>query len=276
MDTDEKLLASFIQSHTGEVLLIIENLKEIEIADLLESLPIDLSALLLGQMDRFKAARGLEKVDLGIAIQLIEKLPISSAKVLLRQIDHSICNTLLNGLPPHASMPLRRILKYPENSVGAYLNPLVFTLFEDQSIKQGLEKIKKNDPHLQSKIFILDRNQLLVGFIELKELITNDINKPIHLLINSDFPKIVADMNITTLMEGWKYDESFPCLPVVDASGIFLGEITKLILANINPKKNTFDHEALQASSALGELYQIGLSSLFRSASEIVGNQHIK
>ena len=276
MDTDEKLLAKFIQSHTSEVVLKIEALAEGEIAALLDSLHNELSALLLSQMDRFIAARSLEKMNLDISIQLIEKLPIHVAEILLRQLGTELRNSILSELPGQVSDPLKQILKFPKNTVGAFLDPKVFTLFEDNTVQQSMEKIKKNNPSIDTYIFIISRNQRLIGSIELRELITNEVDKQIRSLIKSDLPKVSADMNISELDNLWDKDGQYSQLPVVDSEGIFLGAISRETLAKNDAKKSTYDHHASQTSSALGDLYKIGFSSLFKSASEIVGNQNLK
>lgn len=277
MDTSEKLLAKFIQDHTSEVANKIEEMPEKDLCVLLESLSAELSAKLLGQMHRFTAGRILGRMVLEKAILLTEKLPFHIAEVLLRQTDAEVRSSIIEGLPDQLATPLKQILKYPKNSVGAYLDPWVFTLYEDNTISQGLEKFRKNDPIIYSQIYILDRNQALVGFIELKSLITNDANKLIRSLVNSSLHKVSSDMNIAELQGIWKRDDFIAQLPVVDSSGTFLGIITR---ESMNKKKDANkgknDQHAEQTIAALGDLYNIGLSGLFRSTAELVGNQNLK
>jgi len=270
MDTDNKILEKYIKDHTLEVLRIIEKLSNEEIIGLFKSISAELSALLISKMDRFKAARCLETIDLEIAIKLISSLNISSTALILRQIEENLRNSIVDGLSIENSKLLRQILKYPDNSVGAYLDPVVFTLYEDLSIGQGLERIKESHPHVGSHVFILSRNQSLVGFIDLKELITGDLSNPIRKIMNNNPPKILAEMDIKVLLKEQAWDELFTFLPVVNLQGIFLGVIRKKTLSEIKAKEKTSDYHAKQASIALGDLYQIGFSSLIRSASEII------
>lgn len=276
MDTDEKLLGKFIQSHTIEVVHKIEELPEKDIAALLESFSAELSALLLSQMDRFTAMRSLEKMDLEKAILLMEKLPFQVAEVFLRQINLELRNAILTKLPEQVSDPLQQILTYPKNSVGAFINPNTFTLYEDQTVRQGLEKIKKNNPLIETQIFILNRNQTLLGSLELKELITNDDNNQIRSLGINNLPWVSANQNISDLKDIWGSEWNLSHLPVLNSAGIFLGVITKESLAKNDPKKSTYDHHAHQTIGALGDLYKIGISGLFRSAAELVGNENSK
>ena len=270
MDTDQKILERFIQNHTDEVLNIIDKIDEERLADFLQLLPVEKSILLLSQMERHKAARSLEKIGQEQSIELIGNLPESVAVLILRQMDHEVLNSFLKGLPAEHSKSLRQILSYPKDTVGAYLDPKVLTLQENLNIGQGLEKIKANRPNVPPHLFILSRDHLLVGYIELKDLIINKRKKPIRDVMNPDPPKILADINIKIFTENNGWIDPFFILPVVDAKGIFLGVISKDSLSDIHPIKTTYDRQAQQASMALGDLYRIGFSSFFRSASEII------
>jgi len=276
MNTDQKLLKRFIQNHTGDVLQIIEKLDNEEIAKLITILPSNEANLLLSQMDRNKAARCLQVVDIEIAIKLIEKLSPSMAVLILRQTDKHFHDSILDQLSLEHSKSIRQILAYPPDTVGAYLDPLAFTLQEDLSIGEGLEKIKEHHSNVLSHIFILSRIQLLVGFIQIKDLITNKKKKLIRAIMNPDPPKIHANINIRVLLEEQSWGESFSVLPVVNVQNIFLGIIAKETLSNINLKERSLDRQAKQASIELGTLYQIGFSSLFRTASEIIWENKTK
>lgn len=276
MDTDEKLLARFIEGHPSEVAQRIENYPEKEIVSLLQSLPVNLSVLLLSQIERSIAARCLLKMDMKIAIKLIENMTVSTAEVLLRQVDIGFSDAILKELPKQISVPLREVLNYPKNSIGSFTNPGVFTLDGDKTIKEGLGKIRKNNPVIGAQIFVIDRDQSLIGYIELQQLITNDTDKLIRSIAKSQLPRVLADMNISSLSEFWKNNEFTPYLPVINSGGKFIGVIGKDALSKTITRKGPFDLRAMQTSNALSDLYKIGLSSLFLSTAEFVGNHDPK
>jgi magnesium transporter len=270
MDTDQILLEKFIQNHSGEVLHFIEKLGAKEIAGLIESLPLQLSEQLFNQMDRYKASQCLENLNPEMAIKLIDALHPSLAATILRQVNKDLCNSLLDDLSKDKSKSIAKILSYPDNTIGAYLDPLVFTLYEDLSVEQGLTRIRESHPNIISPVSILSRNPLLVGFKEVNDLITTEITKQIHTVMNPNPPEILADINIKALLAGRDWDNSFYYLPVVDSTGVFLGVIGRDVLKNIDQKAETLDRHAQEASMALGDLFQIGLTSLFRSTSDII------
>lgn len=269
METDYKILERLIRNHTNETIQIIDKLEIPDIVGLLQSLPIELSSLLLCQIDRLKAARCIELADQEMQIELIESLTPSLAGNILRLLDQKNSSALLDVVSSKHSSFIRKILKYPSNTVGAYLDPWVLTLSEEISLAQGLEKIKAEQTYVKSPIFILSSEQKLVGSIDLKDFFTNDLTKSIQSAMDTGIPKILANHSLSLLAEGKIGDDRIPILPVVDIDNVFLGIFDKSASTVEDQDKISQDHLAHQTSIALGDLYQIGLTSLFRDTSEL-------
>ena len=276
MNADQKILEKSIISHTEEAVRIIENFDEKAITDFIQLLPIELSVVLISKMTRYKAARILEKADQETALMLIEKLPISIAKVLLRQIDEQLFRRLLDNLPSPSSKTLTAILKYPENAVGAYIDPVVFTLQENDTVQDGLEKIKKAHTPLLQQIFVLSDEQSLAGSIDLKQLLSSDSKALVRSIMHTEVQKIKANMDVSVLKKEQWWNELFPYLAVVDSEGVFLGVTSKKMLTGIKTEKKTTDLHAIQAGVALGDLFQIGLASFFRGVIEVMDHRNLK
>ena len=269
METDYKILERLIRNHTNETIQIIDKLEIPDIVGLLQSLPIELSSLLLCQIDRLKAARCIELADQEMQIELIESLTPSLAGNILRLLDQKNSSAILDVVSSKHSSFIRKILKYPSNTVGAYLDPWVLTLSEEISLAQGLEKIKAEQTYVKSPIFILSSEQKLVGSIDLKDFFTNDLTKSIQSAMDTGIPKILANHSLSLLAEGKIGDDRIPILPVVDIDNVFLGIFDKSASTVEDQDKISQDHLAHQTSIALGDLYQIGLTSLFRDTSEL-------
>jgi hypothetical protein len=94
--------------------------------------------------------------------------------------------------------------------------------------------------------------------------------------MNPDPPKVLADMSISGFLKGNAWIEPFNCLAVVDSKGIFLGMISREKLSEFNHKKKTPDKQAKETSLALGNLYQIGLLSIFRTVTDIISDYESK
>jgi len=276
METENKILERFISNHTDEALQVIEKLDEGELVEFMRSLPIDISSFLLSKLNRIKAANCIQKADQSFAMELLEICSPSVSANILRILDKNLTEVLLDKISSEHSGDIRQILDYPEHSVGAYLDPRVFTLKENLNIGQALDLVRVNNAYVQSHIFVLSSEQVLVGCIELKNLVCGDPSKPIRSLMRTDTPQILANINVQALVDGKIEYEELPVLPITDIHGVFLGVIDKKSLSSLKFDKDLKSSDVQQASVALGDLYQIGLSGLLRSTSEIFWNDKNK
>jgi Mg/Co/Ni transporter MgtE len=176
----------------------------------------------------------------------------------------------MEGLPTETAHHLRKILLSPEDTIGAHLNPRALTLFEEISAGEGLKRIKENISEASSTLFVLTREYKLVGYLDVKNLIAAKRKKPVRSIMKPDPPQLLAEMSINLLLKEKGWIESFDSLAVVNSQEIFLGTISRDTLSKIDREEKTGDIQARQASLALGNLYQIGFSSLFRTASEVI------
>jgi magnesium transporter len=269
MEIEFQLLERFINSHFKEAVPTIENLSVHEIAEFLESVPIEWSALLISKMDRYKAAQCLEKMNLDFAVRLIEHLSIPNSEILLRLVNSDFCNIVLDKIPSKTAQKIRSILNYSQNTVGALLNPVFFTVSNELTVKQVLQIVKEYKPSLQQHIYVLDRDQMLVGYIELSRLITTDENESILKITNTNTPKLLSTTNISSIKDYADGFKTFSEIPVVDNSGIFLGVVSKDQLHKLNNKIKSGDQDLYKTGAALGDLYRIGLASFLMNTSEI-------
>ena len=269
MKTDNTLVHSFIRNHSEEALLLIETSEDPEIIELMNSLPVEIAAQLVTQMDRSKALSCLEKLEIKSSAEIFQRIPSPKAELLLRQIEPSVAKPLIDELISKNPKLSLNLLQYPERTVGAYTNPNIFTLTEELLIKDCLYRIKKSKIALPHEIYVLNRQQALVGKIDVKDLLTNQENMALKTIMNTSPEKILATRNIDLLFKNNGLEKHTNTLPVVDANDIFLGVFETTILLDQVSKQKKFDQHAFQAAVALGELYKIGLTSIYRGASQI-------
>ena len=266
MNTDEKILEVFIESHSLEATQIIEDLNDGEVAALIQELPVELATRVMNLMNKNKAARCIEAVDKKLAAELIERMDITSAELLLRQLDDQLRDSLLKKIPKKTASVISQKLTYPENSVGALMNPLVITFRENVTVNEAITKIKEQKLHISMYAYIVKSNNKLAGIIKLEDLLVADKDDKISSIMKKDVPILFADTLIEAVLlhPGWL---EYYALPVVDRAEILVGtvklETIRQITINSDQKNKK---QAMQAGSALGELFRIGLTGLVRSA----------
>lgn len=270
MDTDQRILERFIKEHTLEAIKILEGLKETEIGNLIQDMPVTLAAILIQKMDAYMSIQLLEKIRPDETLKLIACIEPTLAVLLLRKMNPDLSNLILKELPEDLSKTLQQTLNYPADTLGAYFDPKIIAFHDDLIIDQVIDRIKLNPSLVLETVFVINREHELVGFTTIKNLIATKKSKTIRTMMDPNPPKLIADLNIDFLLKKNGWIEPFNVLPVVNSQGIYLGIITRETLSRINREETSSDILAREASVALGNLFQIGFSSLFRSAAEII------
>ena len=271
MDTENRLLISFIQRHTDESADLIEGFDRDSINQLLGTLPLNLAAKLILRMDREYAISCLEKMDKENAFRMFDTFPLVYGEMLLRKLDEAKREIILGGMSAEKSETLRMLLSYSTEMVGAYMETRIFSQNENQTVRATIENLRDFPGGTLSHIFVTNRNQELVGIADIRELFTTDSEKRLKTIMDTAAEKVIAELNINALLKADAWPENYFMLPVTDSRGILVGGVTRDVFSRATGKKSdTYDRKAVQASAALGDLYQIGLSSFFKSASEIL------
>lgn len=267
MNKDSQLLDRFIKDHPADAARILEQLKIEQIVPLVEELPIELNAAVLNQLERFTAAKCLENLNTKQAAEIVACLPIETAAVLLRRLQDKITVAILEEVPEEKAEALRRNLRYSANTAGAIMDPLVFTFPDDITVREALKRIRKRPEKARFYIYVVNRDHLLSGVLNIRELLLGNAADPLVAIMHTQVESLSPDAHLQAILEhpGWL---EYHALPVIDSTGRLLGVIQYETLRSLDASshKSQALRQAAIAGGALGELYRIGLSGLVRSA----------
>jgi len=152
---------------------------------------------------------------------------------------------------------------------ASLIDPLVLTLPEDIKVKDALKWVRKHSKKVIYDLYVVRRNNTLAGVVKLQELILARQNDQLTSVMQTNVMQLPAEVKVRVIFDlpEWL---AYHTLPVVDSDGTFLGVIhyeTLRRMERVN-QKSRLPREAIIASTALGELYQIGLTGLIRSTME--------
>ena len=268
MDTDEKILEAFIHNHGMEATQILEELEPAEVASLFGEISLDLPVRILELMNAYKASRILERVDQTRAIEILEKVDLKTAELILRQVEEPLRSSLLENVASEISGPLRQKLIYRENTVGALMDPVLFTLRKSAKVGGALTLLKEQKRLTSPYVFVVKPDKSLHGVVNLQDLFLADKDASISTLVNISVPKLYDDVQLETVLnyDGWL---DYYALPVIDSSDVLVGSLRLEAVRRVNVKgEEALGKQAIKASAALGELYRIGLTGFLRSPGE--------
>ena len=268
MDTDERILEAFIHKHGRAATQMLEELEPGEVASLLQEIPVDLAAKILEPMYAYKASRILESVDQARAIEILEAVDLKTAELILRQMEGPLRDSLLKSLASEVSGPLRLKLKHPENTVGALMDPILFTLQKSVKVDKALTFLKEHKRLYSPYVFVINEDKSLHGVVNLQDLLLADRDAPLTALANTRVPKLYDDVHFETVInyDSWLY---YFALPVTDRSGVLVGSLRLEAVRRGSVKsEEVTGKQAIKAGAALGELYRIGLIGFWGSLGE--------
>lgn len=274
MNTEQIILEKFIQSHPVSVAKILEHYKIEDIVSLLNEIPQHLAVNVLNEFEPYSAIKCLEMLDPATSAALATKLPIQVISVFLSQISLELQESILSLMPKEVSIPLRKSIQYPPKSAGALADPFVPALPDDISVKEALQRVQNRKDRINHFIYIVNRNQVLCGVISLKELMFANSGSLLYEIMHKNVSVINADLNYQRILlhPGW---QNAHVLPVVDENNLLLGMIRFKALKHADKKitANKGSEQIINTGKALGELYQISLAGLMKTAATLFNEQ---
>jgi magnesium transporter len=144
------------------------------------------------------------------------------------------------------------------------MDPEVLALPADVSAGEALDRIRAVPEHARYNVYVVDRDQRLVGVVNLRELLLarppdrlDDlmVRKPLHLPAMASRADVLAH-------PGWK---EVHALPVVDEQGAYLGAIRYRTLRRLEEELLQRPGEDGDATAALGQLFATAATGLLEA-----------
>jgi magnesium transporter len=223
----------------AELQTLLDGLHPADVADLLEALPIEDR---LNLWEFVKADRDgdiLLEVSDAVRQTLIADMDSSELLAAAEQLDtdeladlapdlpKDVLQDLMDSLDTQNRERLQSTLSYPDNAVGALMDFDIVTIRDDISLEVALRYLRRLGklPELTDKLFVVDRNDTLLGVLPLKRLVVSDLNATVVDVMAVDavyfHPEDIADEAATAFE---RYD--LVTAPVVDVNNKLVGRIT--------------------------------------------------
>jgi magnesium transporter len=250
-----QLAERLLENHPERAARVLESADLQESARIVAAHGTPLAAALVRSLAPRYAAALLASLDPARGAAVLEQLNSSAAARLLRGMPEATREALLDGLAPRHARALRSLLRFAPESAGALLDPWVLALPEDVSAREALRRVREAAAETGYNLYVVDREQRLVGAVNLRELFLARPRSPLSDVMIRDPLRVPAAMDATALIRhpGWKRVHS---LPVVDEQGTYLGAIRYRTLRALEAELSGArpgDADA-DAGRALGEL----------------------
>lgn len=242
--------------HPSEVAELLMDIKKEERVLVYRALPRDFAADVFAEYDYEQREHLLNDLTDRETKNLLEDLSPDDRTDLLAELPAKATKTLLNLLNPEDLNEARKLLGYPEDSVGRLMTPDFVNIKENWTVQQALEHIRKfgKDSETIYRLYVLDNNGKLIDDLLLKNLILADADRKVSELMDYNVVSIPAfedQEEAVRYME--KYDIS--ALPVVDSTGVLVGIVTFDDILDISTEEATEDIQRLGGVNPVDSAY---------------------
>jgi len=227
-ETLEQLREELASFHSADLADIFQELKPEERLDCFKLLDVEKAAEMLEYVSPQMQVELLGDIDQEVASKILLKLPHDAAADVLGDMEEDESETYLDKLPHKFSEEVRELLTYNEDTAGGIMNPIVLTVNSDMTVQEVLNYVRvkaEKDNFELYYIYVVDKQNHLLGVVSLRKLLTSPANKKIEDIMISDIVKLhVDDYSDYITDEFMKYQ--YNALPVVDLYNRLKGMIT--------------------------------------------------
>lgn len=238
VDLTTRLGDAFLMAHPDDAARLVEGLPVAERAALLGACDPEAAARVVQSMVSHQAAETLAAMEPTAGGAVLARQPVELATLLLRRSTETARENLLRTMGADLSEAVKRKLRYPENTVGALMDPLVVALPSDLTVGEALDRAQRFKLRVGYYLSVVDRQDRLVGVISLRELMQAEPASPY-----------------------WRH---YHRLPVIDRQGTLVGLVRYETMRRVQDESRhvTEAGSGLSAIMALGELYWAGLAGM--------------
>ncbi len=236
-------------------------LEQVPVADasaVLAAVPARPAAMVLRNMTVLVAAECLAHLATEDTAAIAAELSADDIAPVARAMEPAQRDALLAALPQETREPLARVLSYPEGTAGAVMDPSIFQLPDDVLVADARTRLMRAARDLLYYIYIVDREQHLVGVLDVPELMIARARDPLSAAMHRDVSRVNVWLPVAQVREhpGW---QSFHALPVVDEQDRLLGAVRYQTLRRLEREASGRGPGPGQVTAgALAELFQLG------------------
>ena len=227
-----------------KIVFILKTVKSEYTAEFFTDLPAEVKEELIAALSDDQLAEILESQFTDDIVDDLEELP---ANVVTR---------VLKNVPKEKRANINRLLNYKEDTAGSIMTTEFVVLLDDFTCDDSIKFIRKTGQKKETiyTIFVMDRRRMLVGTVDLDDLIFADGDEKINEIMNKDFVTVnVNDDQELVANVVKRYDLN--AVAVLNNDGRLVGIVTVDDVMDVIEQEQTEDISNLQMVTPLEDSY---------------------
>jgi magnesium transporter len=186
---------------------------------------------------------------------LIQNLDVETESIALGYLDYT---TLVE---------VKALMAYAEDEAGGLMSSRFARLRPEMTVEEAIRYLRaQSKSHIETiyYAYVLDRSQVLLGVVSLRELFLATSKMTMQEIMNTDLVTVLQDEDQESISKTFS-NHNFLAIPVVDELNIMKGIITVDDVVEVIEEEATEDIQKLGGMEALGEPYlDIALPSMIK------------
>lgn len=246
----------------------LEDVPAVDVSEILEELDPEIAVVIFRLLKKSKAAdvfsylssaKGVELLEVFSRQQLsdvMNNLEPDERVALMEELPGDLTQKVMNSMAKDDIAQIRRLLGYPEESVGRLMTTNYVRIKSDWTVNKSFEHIRKYGRNAETVnvIYVVDEDEKLIDDLRLNQFILAEPDTLISDIMDNSFEALSAfdDQEEAVRMLS-KYDRV--ALPVVDSGGILVGIVTVDDVLDVAEEETTEDMQLMAGMSALDKTY---------------------
>lgn len=240
---------SYLRNYPREAARRLESLPAAEAAKAFEAQPPEVMVPVWEQLAGYVQERLIELVPEGVVGRLLSEMDSPLAAELLATFEPRERARWLARMDPGAARPIERLMAYPPDTAGRFMDPRISSFRGDMTASEAIERMrgfkKKRDLR---ELFLVDDDSLLTGRVEIQDLVTAPAGQPLR-QIARPVSAAVLDTAPREEVVGKIEQHRVPALPVVGVTGRLVGVIHQAALLAAVQEEASLDIQTMVGAS---------------------------
>jgi magnesium transporter len=232
-------LEETLRNDPAQAAELAEELHAADLAELIDSLPDDPAVVMLGALPETNAAAVLDemagarradlfqRLDRPKAARIADAMSADERADLFQSLPEDARADLFTRMPKAASLDVRELLRYPENTAGGRMTTDYVALPPTLTVERTIEEVRRiaEQKETINEVYAVDPNGTLLGALSLRDLVLARPGQPLSLVMDADVVSVAPQLDQEDVARLFDHYELL-AVPVVDQARKLLGIVT--------------------------------------------------
>lgn len=241
-----ELKAIFTAMEPADIAIIFEDIPDKLIPLVYRILPKDMAAEVFVEMDNDQQEMLIAGFSDQELKEVLDELYVDDAVDIIEEMPASVVKRMLKQADPETRRQINEILKYPDDSAGSLMTIEYLSLKADMTVSEAFVRIRRigEDKETINVLYVTDKDRRLIGVLSIRNLLLADPDDVIRDIMETNITAVTTLTDKEEVAQQLsRYD--YLAMPVVDQEHRLVGIVTVDDAMDVLQEENTEDIEML-------------------------------